>query len=282
MNHIATYIQHSLKQMYEPGELKSISLIVCRDLLHITSTDIYLDKDIKLSEEQETLLKSVVERLQNKEPIQYIRGTADFYGRSFRVTPDVLIPRPETEELVELILQEVDKEDIAVLDIGTGSGCIAVTLSAHLPRAYVEAWDVSPSALAVADANNKQGGGRVQFREQDVLADLPADCRLFDVIVSNPPYITHREKITMEANVLDWEPGLALFVPDEEPLRFYRRIAEVGREVLMPQGKLYFEINRAYGEEVVQMLGEQGYQQIRLLKDMFGDNRMVAAVNNRK
>lgn len=276
MDHITSYLRQSLSSFYEPGELNSLIQIICRDLLRISMTDIYLRKDMNLSDNQRSLLENVVCRLQKNEPIQYIRGTADFYRNSFLVAPGVLIPRPETEELVELILKE-NSGKISVLDIGTGSGCIAISLSCNLPEAYVEGWDVSDTALEIARRNNEAIGSVVEFRKKDVMSAFDVTSQ-FDVIVSNPPYITECEKEEMAPNVLEWEPEMALFVPNDDPLKFYRRIAVLGEELLLPGGRLYFEINQAYGKEVEEMLLTLGYREVRVHKDMCGKERMTAAI----
>ncbi len=239
--------------------------------------DYYLGKDITLSLNEEQELKSILDRLCNFEPIQYIMGTAHFLGRTFRVTPEVLIPRPETEELVELMLGELSSAP-SILDIGTGSGCIAVTLAKELSEAQVTAWDVSDSALSVAIANSVALQASVRFEQRDVLTYIPDATEHYDVIVSNPPYIKEAERQDMERNVLDWEPSLALFVPDTDPLRFYRCIAALGTEMLVSGGKLYFEINRAFGEDIVSLLHELKYRDIRLQKDISHNNRFVIAV----
>lgn len=275
MNRFVTYIHQSLQEFYPPRELKSLTRIICCEFFGQDAIDFYLGKDIILSENEQAKLESILSRLKKNEPMQYIQGTAHFFGRLFRVAPGVLIPRPETEELVQLIVDEC-VETSRVLDIGTGSGCIAVTLSKEMPDVTVTAWDVSEEALVLARRNNDSLSAGVVFLCQDVFSDELPDGQ-FDVIVSNPPYITEQEKQTMEANVLDWEPGLALFVPDDDPLRFYRRIALLGQTLLNGQGRLYFEINRAYGEEIARLLCELGYRDIRILKDMSGNDRIVTA-----
>lgn len=210
------------------------------------------------------------------EPLQYIEGRTLFLGREFWVAPGVLIPRPETEELVELMLKEIPA-DARILDVGTGSGCIAISLAKELPDALVTAWDVSPEALSVARANARKLQADVRFVECDVLACQVDEVGLYDVIVSNPPYVTEAEKADMEPNVLQWEPSLALFVPDDDPLRFYRRIAVLGRDMLTDGGRLYFEINRAYGREMVEMLRTMGYVRVRVEKDLSQNDRFVIA-----
>ena len=251
-------------------------MLICCDMLGLDALDIYMGKDIILSECKQRELENIIFRLQKNEPIQYIRGIAEFCGRNFKVASGVLIPRPETAELVELIVEE-NPNARRLLDIGTGSGCIAISLDKRLPDADVEAWDISEEALAIARKNNDALEARVRFLQRDVLADDWEKIPSFDVIVSNPPYVTETEKNEMDANVLDWEPGLALFVPDEDPLRFYNRIARLGSELLLPGGKLYFEINQAYGRETAHILEMNQYRDARVIKDIFGKDRIVTA-----
>ena len=276
MNTAICDIRYDLEQYYSTTEAACLARIVCCELLGQSTVDYYLGKDIILSSKQADELEGIMQRLRNFEPIQYVQGIAHFFGREFKVAPGVLIPRPETEELVELMLKEI-QADVRILDIGTGSGCIAVSLSKELPKAKVTAWDISEKALDVARENNVALKSNVRFVLHDVLGCQPLPEECYDVIVSNPPYVLEREKCEMERNVLDWEPSLALFVPDNDPLLFYRRIAELGRTLLVPGGKLYFEINRAFGEETASMLREQGYSNLRILKDISGNDRIVIA-----
>ena len=257
MNKIVAYIRSRLQPYYTAEEVSALSRIVCCDLLGQAPTDYNLGKDIVLSSKKEQELEDILQRLSRFEPLQYIEGRTLFLGREFWVAPGVLIPRPETEELVELMLKEIPA-DARILDVGTGSGCIAISLAKELPDALVTAWDVSPEALSVARANARKLQADVRFVECDVLACQVDEVGLYDVIVSNPPYVTEAEKADMEPNVLQWEPSLALFVPDDDPLRFYRRIAVLGRDMLADGGRLYFEINRAYGREMVEMLRTKG------------------------
>ncbi len=276
MNRITTYIRQSLQEIYPPEEVKALSMLICCDMLGLDALDIYMGKDIILSECKQRELENIIFRLQKNEPIQYIRGFAEFDGRRFKVAPGVLIPRPETVELVELVARE-NTDACRLLDIGTGSGCIAISLDKRLPDAKVEAWDISEEALAIAYTNNKELKAEVMFLQRDVLSDDWEKTPSFDVIVSNPPYVTEAEKNGMDANVLDWEPELALFVPDDDPLRCYRRIADLGRELLLPEGRLYFEINQAYGRETAHMLEMNQYRDVRVIKDIFGKDRIVTA-----
>ena len=276
MNVPVSHIRQSLCECYPPHEAAALARIVCCEMLGQRAVDYYLGKDITLSPNEEQTLKGILARLRKFEPVQYIQGRARFLAREFRVEPGVLVPRPETEELVERMLDELGA-GLRVLDVGTGSGCIAVTLALQLDGARVSAWDVSPRALEVARANARALGAEVDFALCDVLSCKPQPGERYDVIVSNPPYVTESEKRDMEPNVLDWEPSLALFVPDAEPLLFYRRIAALGQEMLQPGGRLYFEINRAYGPDTVGMLQDMGYREVRLLKDLSGNDRFVTA-----
>lgn len=276
MNKIVAYIRSRLQPYYTAEEVSALSRIVCCDLLGQAPTDYYLGKDIVLSPKKEQELEDILQRLSRFEPLQYIEGRTLFLGRELWVAPGVLIPRPETEELVELMLKEIPA-DARILDVGTGSGCIAISLAKELPEALVTAWDVSPEALNVARANARKLQADVRFVECDVLACQVDEVGLYDVIVSNPPYVTEAEKADMEPNVLQWEPSLALFVPDDDPLRFYRRIAVLGRDMLADGGRLYFEINRAYGREMVEMLRTMGYVGVRVEKDLSQNDRFVIA-----
>lgn len=274
----ARQIRQALLQRYAAGEAAALSRIVCCEMLGQSVVDYYTGKDIILSSKQAQEFDSIISRLLNFEPVQYIQGYAPFLGRKFAVEPGVLIPRPETTELVEWILREV-APDVRILDVGTGSGCIAVSLSCSLPEAAVTAWDISDVALRVAAANSEALGAHVKVVRQDVFsADAEQGAGIYDVIVSNPPYIAEHEKAEMERNVVDWEPALALYVPDTDPLCYYRRIAELGRNLLTDGGKLYFEINRAYGADLKLMLEEKGYTEVEIMKDISGNDRFIKAI----
>ena len=277
MNRITTYIRQSLQDIYPPEEVRALSMLICCDILGVDALDIYMGKDIILSECKQRELENIIFRLQKNEPIQYIRGIAEFCGRNFKVASSVLIPRPETAELVELIVEE-NPNARRLLDIGTGSGCIAISLDKKLPDAEVEAWDISEEALAIARKNNDALEARVRFLQRDVLADDWEKIPSFDVIVSNPPYVTLGEKAEMRPNVLKHEPHRALFVGDDDPLLFYRVIAERGRSLLAPGGALWFEINERFGDEVTALLGSLGYADVKLTADLFGKPRITEAV----
>ena len=276
MKTIARHINEALSNYYSAGEVSALTRIIAMELLGISQMTYFLKESVTLTAEQQALLGNAIERLKKQEPIQYILGYSDFCGLRFRVTPATLIPRPETSELVEWIASEANGNE-NILDIGTGSGCIAVSLAHKMSQSKVTAWDISHEALAVATENSKANGQAVTFEQVDILAYEPAG-EQFDIIVSNPPYIKENEKEAMHSNVLDWEPHTALFVPDSDPLLFYRAIAEKGLILLPPGGRLYFEINRAHGKETMEMLAALGYTNIELRKDFAENDRMIRAV----
>lgn len=275
-------LNHQLSSVYPDGEAMAMARWVMEDGFGLTMTDLMLDKDNDLSSVQRQELQIIADRLLRKEPIQYVLGSTWFCGLRIHVGPGVLIPRPETEELVAWVCADHAAEGRGrpkVLDIGTGSGCIALALTS---RGFdVEACDVSPEALRIARRNASDLGLEVGFFEKDILQDVVTSRSSipYDVIVSNPPYICRREAGEMESHVLDHEPHLALFVPDSDPLLFYRHIARYATTHLCPHGTLYFEINRTYGEEVCEMLRQMGFGDVELRSDQFGNPRMVKALN---
>ena len=278
MHPVYLNIKQVLNECYSDSEASALARMLLVEVLDFTTLELFGGKDKEVSEKDLDVLAEMLERLKNYEPIQYVIGRESFCGMTFEVNPHVLIPRPETQELVDWIVGDYNAAtSCRLLDIGTGSGCIAVSLAKKIPQAEVQAWDISEGALEVARQNANMNGVSVDFRLQDVLK-VEVSSPSFEVIVSNPPYITEQEKDEMEANVLEWEPHTALFVPDADPLLFYRKIAQLGVNLLMPRGALYFEINRAYGSETVAMLRDLGYQQIDLKKDMFGNERMIKAI----
>ena len=221
-------------------------------------------------------------RLENGEPVQYVIGKATFYGREYNVAPGVLIPRPETETLIDAVLQYCKLNDAphpAILDIGTGSGCIAITLARELPEADVKAWDISNEALAMAQANAKNLDANVAFQHQSALTP-PADTLLYDIIVSNPPYICQQEAESMEENVLDHEPHLALFVPDDDPLLFYRAITLYAEKALRSNGLIAFEINPIYSKLTQELLSTHSFHNVKIINDEYGKERILTAIKN--
>jgi release factor glutamine methyltransferase len=280
MDRVSTRIKRELSEIYPQNEIKALTGIIWCEELGMPMLDIYLSKDINLSDDKEKKLKNILERLKGHEPIQYIQGNAPFCGERFKVAPGVLIPRPETEELVELIATDFSGKTPAIVDMGTGSGCIAISLAKRLPGAKVTAWELSDEAIAIATENNRLLSGGVRIEKRDILQPTAAeDNDSLDVIVSNPPYITRGEQAEMERNVLDWEPQMALFVDDPDPLLFYRRIAEHGTKMLHSGGRLYFEINREFGEQTVEMLTAMGYSDCKIKRDISGNDRMVTAIH---
>ena len=273
-----------LAQIYDEGEAKAIARMTYEVRYRLTLSDLCLGKDTQLSADDQTQLEEIAKRLLQGEPIQYVLEHADFYGRTFWVNKHVLIPRPETEELCLWIVSEVrgkrlEVRDYSALDIGTGSGCIAITLAAEIPEARVTAWDISTEALAVARENAKRTNVHVSFEQMDTL-HLTSDIILqtsgaFDLIVSNPPYICNKERETMETNVLEHEPHTALFVPDDNPLLFYRAIAQYGLTALKTGGWLYFEINPIYAGTLADLLSKMSYHDIKIKEDQFGKRRMI-------
>ena len=279
MFHPFIVLRTALQTLYPLGEASAIARWVLNEGFGISQIDIYMGKDIQFSEDDERKLENIIQRLSNYEPVQYILGHAWFCGRRFEVAPGVLIPRPETEELIEYVLHALSVAPRRVLDIGTGSGCIPITLAHHWPNCHVEGWDVSPEALAIARNNNQAHDTKVHFELHDILTlqknQFP-QMEGYDLIVSNPPYIKQCERVQMERNVLDWEPELALFVPDEDPLLFYRTIVRLASDGLLNLGGiLCFEINREHGEETVALLRDAGFVQVQLLKDISGNDRIV-------
>lgn len=290
-----TYQQfwQSLTPLYDAGEAQAIVRTVLDVEYGMTLTDIICGKVNELSSDEERNLEEIITRLQNGEPVQYVLGEADFAGRTFHVEPGVLIPRPETAELCQWIEEEVSSLEAddpkQILDICTGSGCIAITLGLNIPNSEVTGWDISEDALRIAQGNVEMlKAGNVRIEYQDALM-LPkaaeAESSLskgWNIIVSNPPYICEKEKADMEKNVLEHEPSIALFVPDEEPLKFYRAIAEYASSALKSEGALYFEINPIYEKETREMLEELGFKDIETKEDAFGKKRMMKAKNNKE
>ncbi len=267
-----------LTPIYDAGEAESFFYLILEEKQKLKRIDLALQPDLLFSEEEIVVWNLILEELKKEIPIQYLLGTTSFYGLDFEVNPNVLIPRPETEELVEWIIRNNSKiekfKDLKILDIGTGSGCIAISLAKNLPDATVSAIDVSEKALATAKKNAQNNSVNVSFINQNILQteDLKQQ---FDIIVSNPPYVRNLEKEEIKKNVLDNEPHLALFVEDEDALVFYKKIAQLAQKNLTTNGILFFEINQYLGLETVALLEELQFKDIELRKDIYGNDRMI-------
>lgn len=275
---LKTYFNKELSVYYPETEIESFFHILTESLLRLKRIDIALNLYQVVSGKKYDKFQDAIKRLQNYEPIQYIIGDTEFYGLKFKVDSSVLIPRPETEELVDWIIKENQTEtSISILDIGTGSGCIAITLAKHLPSAKVYALDVSVEALKVAQQNALLNSLEVEFIEADVLDWNHGELK-FDIIVSNPPYVRELEKEAMSANVLNYEPHLALFVKDDDALSFYRKISQLSKMLLKPKGQLYFEINENLGQDTKQLMVQDEFKQLELKQDVFNKDRMIKGV----
>lgn len=277
-----------LSSIYEEGEAESFFYLILEAKHQLKRIDLALRPDLTFSESEIMVWNCILDDLKKEVPIQYLLGKTNFYGLDFEVNSNVLIPRPETEELVEWIIESGKWGDGSgkwgdgtrkskILDIGTGSGCIAISLAKNSPNAQVFAVDVSEKALEVARENAKRNEVEVQFILQNILetTDLLSS---YDVIVSNPPYVRNLEKHEIKNNVLDYEPHLALFVEDNDALLFYRKIGELALKNLNSNGKLFFEINQYLGKETVDLLKNLGFQQVELRKDIYGNDRMILAL----
>lgn len=265
-----------LTELYGRREAGAILRLVAESRFGLSQTDVLLGRMEHLPEEQKKEWQEILKQLHEGRPVQYVLGQAEFLGRPFRVTPEVLIPRPETEELVRLILSFFPENSRAsALDLCTGSGCIAVTLA--LCGMDVTATDISREALDVARGNAKALGANVTFREEDLLSSPTYESGMFDLVVSNPPYVRESEKREMAPHVLNHEPPLALFVPDDDPLRFYHAVARVARTSLKPCGMLAVEINRAFSGNVAELLKKYGFTDISTHEDQFHNPRFVFA-----
>lgn len=287
----------NLSTIYPKTEIDSFFFILIDEYLDLQRIDITLNPDFKINNENLLVLNRALERLKNEEPIQYIIGKTEFYGFPFLVDENTLIPRPETEELVEWILLEAEKlkssnalKSLNILDIGTGSGCIPISLAKKIPAASISAIDVSIGALKIAKKNAALNNVKIEFIEANILhtdhLNIFADSSTlsnsnfknkFNIIVSNPPYVRELEKREIQNNVLQNEPHLALFVSNENPLIFYNKIADLAKQNLTKDGLLFFEINQYLGQETLKILTEKGFKNIELLKDLFGNERMIKA-----
>ena len=277
------FFNEALSAIYPKTEIDSFFFILMEEKLKLQRIDTVLKPDFLITKKNLIDLKTIVKRLQNEEPIQYIIGNTEFYGLPFFVDKNTLIPRPETEELVAWVLNETKvlannkTIELSILDIGTGTGCIPISLAKNLTSLNISAIDISPEALLIAKQNAILNKVTIEFIELDILntESLPQE---YDVIISNPPYVRELEKEEIKNNVLKNEPHLALFVADENPLIFYNKIADLAKQQLSKNGMLFFEINQYLGKETVNMLVKKGFKNIQLKKDLFGKDRMIKCV----
>ena len=277
---LINHIRQAIAGIYEEPEASAIAFAIAGYVLGLSRLELSMQRHDLVSQEAESITEELIKRLLQHEPLQYVLGMAHFYDLELKVTPAVLIPRPETEELVGLIIKENQhRKQLNILDIGTGSGCIAITLAEMLDCAKVYGLDVSEKALSVSHENALKYGQPITWVHADVFAeDAPIKEQSLDIIVSNPPYVLENEKPQMRRNVLEHEPHLALFVPDDDALVYYKRIAEVGKKWLKPGGKLYFEINEQFANPLIEMLQEYGYQSLSVSRDLFDKDRFVSAM----
>ena len=279
MKQLIEKIEYSLNDIYIKEELNAIVRAICCDMLGIPLTTYYIKEKVMLTTEQKRRVDEIIERLKKGEPLQYIEGKVPFCGMDFLVTPATLIPRPETAELVDWIALDNATKRPGILDLGTGSGCIAIALSKRVLGSTIEACDISREALEVAKKNNERNGAEVSFFYYDMLDSTTPLPHSYNILVSNPPYIKQSEAVEMEEHVTKWEPHTALFVPDDDALRFYRAIAEIGQtKALQPGGSIYVEINQQLGKETVALFEGYGYKEVELRKDIYGNDRMVKGV----
>ena len=282
---VVRFFREELLGLYEEAEIEMFIAFCFEDFLNIKRFEISLRANETISESELLRFNFAVKDLKKHKPIQHILGKADFYKLKFIVNEQVLIPRPETEELVQLVIDDfnlralsLSKGTETILDVGTGSGCIAIALKKNIPHVMVNAIDVSEDALNVAKQNAAQNDVKINFIKHDILSSVSIDKEFenkLDIIVSNPPYVREQEKKQMDNNVLNYEPHLALFVPNDDPLIYYKAIANYASTHLKPQGKLYLEINEYLGEETQKLLQEKGFRDVVLVKDINGKNRIL-------
>lgn len=273
-----SYFIQELTPIFDEGEAESFFYLILENKQQLKRIDLALQHDLTFSEDEIKIWNAILEQLKNEIPVQYLLGKTSFYGLDFEVNTNVLIPRPETEELVDWIIKsnQVDQNSkgLKILDIGTGSGCIAISLANHIPNAQVFAIDVSENALDTAQKNAESIKVEVTFTNKNILETVDLE-QQYDIIVSNPPYVRNLEKEEIKKNVLDNEPHLALFVEDDDALIFYRKIAELAQKNLSENGQLFFEINQYLGQEMINLLEEMNFKNIELRKDIYGNDRMI-------
>jgi len=286
INKFRDYFNKTLKKIYPTSEIDTFLFLLLEEYLNFKRIDVVLKSNFEISPEDLTLLKSSTKLLEQEVPIQYILGKTEFYGFPFILNEHVLIPRPETEELVTSVLNKISKleplhpiekeKKLKILDIGTGSGCIPISLKRSLPFAEITAIDIANEALIIAQKNASLNKVNINFIQQNILKTTALD-DIYDIIISNPPYVRVSEKIEIKNNVLKNEPHLALFVEDNNPLIFYSKIAELAKSHLTKNGTLFFEINQYLGKETVELIKLKGFNKIQLKKDIFGHDRIIIA-----
>jgi release factor glutamine methyltransferase len=280
---LCEFIKIELKGLYPDLEISSLTDIIISHLFKIPKHEIHIKKEKPVSERDRISFIDIVNELKRGKPVQYILGYTEFYGLKMHVTPDVLIPRPETEELIKWIIDDCFRESVSILDIGTGSGCIAIALKKMLKKSTVHGCDISLPALKIAHENAMLSDAEVLFYHLDIGEPESNSTEikfLYDVIVSNPPYIPLNEKSSIDINVSDYEPGIALFVPDDDPLVFYRHIANFGFDHLKKNGRIYFEIHEKNGPSVKKLLEETGYRNVTIRRDINEKDRMIKCFKN--
>jgi release factor glutamine methyltransferase len=275
---IRTRMIKSLSGLYDQNEIRNFVYLIFGHLLNYSKIEIYVKDDETISQHLVKKIDEIINRLSHYEPIQYILGKTEFFGINIKVAPGVLIPRPETEELVNWVIKENTGRQISIIDLGTGSGCIAIALAKHLPAAQITGIDISNKAIRIAKENAIINGANISFMPHDLFQYKKWFQQKYDVFVSNPPYVRESEKADMEANVLNYEPHQALFVPDHDPLVYYRIIADAGKNYLKHKGAIYCEINEALPDDTYALFKEFGYQQVILKPDINGKPRMIKAV----
>ncbi len=276
LKEIQSLFNKELNLIYPKEEIRNFAYLIMNFKAGFTKTDMLIKNMDPLNEEYLTFCLQCLDRLKKNEPIQYILGQTEFYSLPFYVDPSVLIPRPETEELIQWIIDDNKDKFYSILDIGTGSGCIPISLKKNMAESKVTAWDISQEAIGIAKRNASLNEVEIDFQLQNALTP-PNEVKKYNIIVSNPPYIRENEKVQMHQNVLEYEPHLALFVSNNDPLIFYRAISHFAAKALTDNGMLYFEINEAFGKETCELLQDLKFKHIELRKDLFGKHRMIRA-----
>lgn len=275
---VKRYFKENLSKKFSANEIRMISNQFIQERLKLSDTELMLLRDVHFSDSDVDFFKMIVTKLLNDEPFQYLIGNTEFYGVKLKIDKRALIPRPETEELVDWLIRDFEKDTTgSIADFCSGSGCIALAIKNKLKNAQIFAFEKSPNAIELINENSRNLQLKLNIIESDLLEDELSETVQFDAIISNPPYIPMEDKKRMAKNVLEFEPEMALFVEDNEPLVFYTRILTLGKTLLKPQGKLYFEIHESYGQQIVEELIRNGYQQVELKKDLQGKDRMIKA-----